>query len=318
MFNFDTDDEQQSGSDEEIIRLLNGHHFVHRQKKKSSSSNNTTMKLVQHKKLMEFNYLPAFQPVKPYVVHFINHRTLLTKIFTLLDQAKQTLNYTLDVEGDDHTNKSSLIQVEYINDQAEELTVLLFEMAHRPESTTRRFLFIQKLFTMILHPSNTIFTSDNKKRQLCDCVTYQVFSNDLIDSMHTVDIQMKFKLWYNRQFPHDRSCMGTAMGADHPCCHCQHRPYKYIDRRWGLQMAMAKTFGEFLDKQLRRSRWSLGLDQRLYSVNEKDRQLHSSSQLDREKLIHYAVCECSSVTKLAMVINNEWTREQLEQYKNEH
>ena len=203
--------------------------------------------------------------------------------------------------------------------------VLIFEMAHLPQPDEYGFRWIQKLLTTIMDPSNKIYTWDNVKRELIDFVQYNLFTMEMVQAMNTYDVQYYFKKWYNDRFPHIEGCVGKYTRADSPYCQCKHRPYKYPEFKWSLQLAMAKTFNEFLDKRLRRSRWSHGLDSRFdpdYSTTSttttttttEKAAAYRHRQFRRERLIKYATFDCLSTTKLAMVVENKWTREQLEEY----
>ncbi len=272
----------------------------------------------KQRKLMELSALPEFKPLKPYKIYFINRMTPLLIIFSLLEQVKRTVKYSIDSEGDWRPIKPAIIQVEFINNDEKESIVLLFEMVHLPEPSTRRFRFIQKLFAAILKPSNEILMWSNVKKELIDFLDYHLFSIDLINSINATDMQSEFKDWYNRTFPHHKDCNGFSVGFNnHQYCTCKHRPYKCTNDKWGLQMAIAKTFGEFLDKKFQRSRWSTGLDRRLdpfYKPGQLQQQQRHSKQQYHEKLVKYAVYDCLSVTKLAMVIENNWSQKQLNHY----
>jgi hypothetical protein len=244
--------------------------------------------------------------------------TPLMIILNLLEQAEETVKYTIDTEGDWLPTKPAIIQVEFIDNNDQESIVLLFEMVHLPEPRTHHFRFIQKLFATILKPSNEILTWSDVKKELLDFVPYNLFSIDQVNSMNASDMQGDFKDWYNERFPHHEDCDGFSpfghVQDDHPYCTCKHRPYKSTNDKWGLQMAIATTFGEFLDKKFRKSRWSAGLDPRL---DLQQQQQHYSKQRSNQNRVKYAVHDCLSVTKLAMVIQNEWSREELDQY-NQH
>lgn len=277
----------------------------------------------QQRKIDELSRLPLFQPLKPYKIYFVNHMTPLMVIFSLLDLARTIKAYTIDTEGDIHTNRQTLIQIEFIDDTNEqESVVLLVEMAHLPHPTTRRFYFIQKLFAVILNSSNLIYTWDNVQKELQRFLHYEVFNMELIQSMNMVDIQGKFKTWYNRQFPHDFDCFVGRIIGDDPSCDCKHRPYKHTNDKWSLQMAIAKIFHEYLDKTCRKSTWSIGLDERLdplfqHASYQQRRQNRSFQyrQHRRDKLSKYAVYDCLSVTKIVMLVKNDWTYEPVEQYE---
>jgi hypothetical protein len=251
----------------------------------------------QQRKLIEFNALPEFKPLKPYKIHFINRMTPLLIIFSLLEQVKRTVKYTIDSEGDWRPIKPAIIQVEFVNNHEKESTVLLFEMVHLPEASTRLFRFIKKLFVAILNPSHKILMWSDVKKELLDFLDYNLLSIDQINSINATDMQGAFKEWYNGTFPHHQDCNGFSVAFnDHQYCTC----------------------GEFLDKKFQRSRWSIGLDRRLAPFYKPGQQQRHFKQEYREKLVKYAVHDCLSVTKLAMVIENRWSQQQLNDYNHQH
>ena len=65
--------------------------------------------------------------------------------------------------------------------------------------------------------------------------------------MYIVDIQEKFKLWYNSTFTHDDICEQIVDfgDIDGPLCSCSFRPYKQYDAKWSLLYAIAYTFGQY-------------------------------------------------------------------------
>ena len=260
---------------------------------------------------IELNVLPEVQPVKPYKVNLVNRLTRSMTFHTLLARIKEVKKFTIDTEGDFPSNKPILIQVQLIDENCATSMVLLFEMAHLPQADEYGFRWIQKLLTTIMDPSNKVYTWDNVKRELFGFVQYNLFTTEVVQALNTYDVQYYFKRWYNDRFPHNEGCVGKYTHADSRYCQCKHRPYKYLDHKWSLQLAMAETFNEFFDKRFRKSRWSHGLDSRFdpdystTSANEEKTAAYRRRQFRRERLIKYAAFDCLSTTKLAMVVENE-------------
>ena len=69
---------------------------------------------------------------------------------------------------------------------------------------------------------------------------------------------------------------------DGPLCSCSYWPYKFLQDNWSLHMAVTYTFHE-----------------------------HLSSENDH-------VHECLAITKLSTIIQEKWTRQQIEDWINEH
>ena len=95
-----------------------------------------------------------------------------------------------------------------------------------------------------------------------------------------MDVQKRFKPWYNQLFPHQQQCQQRLDYdyADGPLCSCSYRPCKSSIDRWSLSSAIAYTFGGFLHE----------------------------SCVD--------VTRCSAITKLALAIDEGWTNEQVSNY----
>ncbi|CAF4256318.1 unnamed protein product, partial [Didymodactylos carnosus] len=67
--------------------------------------------------------------------------------------------------------------------------------------------------------------------------------------------------WYNDRHPHTEECQRQKPIHNNDClCPRTHRPYKAANDQWGLQMAIARTFGQYLDKSSTLANWAVGLD----------------------------------------------------------
>ena len=94
---------------------------------------------------------------------------------------------------------------------------------------------------------------------------------------------MKFKLWYNQTFTHRRECHEYLDNddVDDAFCSCSHRPYKFTSSQWSLSKAIKYTFGQYLYNHM------------------------------------YGINKCLAITKLALVIGEKWSRQQIEDYISE-
>jgi len=142
-----------------------------------------------------------------------------------------------------------------------------------------------------------------------DFIQYGLFSLNMLDELNTMNLQLRFKQWYNKTFLH--TCGLRPLADDHPSCTCLDRPVKYKNNQWSLQKAIAYTFNEFLDKSQTRTPWSRPLNfshiQQYALLNNKIKNIY-------DRRILYAVNDCLAVTKLLMVLEFIWTKQQLEQY----
>jgi hypothetical protein len=224
----------------------------------------------------------------------------------LIELAKETTSFTIDTEHDYYTHQAALIQIEFIRDTS---IVLLIEACHLPHPSSTLFWLIKSLLKVILNPSHRIYSWGDVIFELSDFIQYGLFSLHTLHQINTSDIQCHFKRWYNKAFKHD--CGLPPFEDDHVLCTCAHRPVKDKNNQWSLQKAIAYTFNEFLDKSRTKSNWSRHLDLtdvRYFLVR------HKNEKKICQELILYAVNDCLAVSKLVMVLEKDWTKEQLEQY----
>jgi hypothetical protein len=137
-----------------------------------------------------------------------------------------------------------------------------------------------------------------------------LFSLNTVHQINAIDVQRRFKTWYNQTFPH--ICGLRPSHEDSSLCLCLHRPVKNATNQWSLQRAIAYTFREFLDKSRTKSRWSQRLS--LISNVHQYTMINSKMKQTRTHLIIYAVNDCLAVTKLMMVVELNWTKEQLQRF----
>ena len=236
--------------------------------------------------------LPRFTSLNDYEIYLINDKTSTSLLHDLIPLARATGVYTIDTELDYFTHVGSLIQIEFIGEKS---VVLLIETCHLPTNPSLLFWLITSLLQVVLKPSNLIYAWGNIKKELKDFLEYELFTKNMIKQLGAKDIQKKFKNWYNQVFVH--TCSLPPLYKDNISCKCTHRPMKNPSDAWSLQRAIAYTFNEYHDKTCRNSEWSRRLD-----------------YINSRKLISYAVRDCLTVSKLVMVIDKKFTKQQLEQY----
>ncbi|CAF1525573.1 unnamed protein product [Adineta ricciae] len=246
----------------------------------------------------QLSVLPTFKPVNEFVVYHIYDTTSESLLHYLISMARTTTRYTIDTEHDCFTNEAALIQIEFIKQKS---IVLLIETCYLPEPTSVTFWLIQSLFAAILNPVNLVYAWGDAVHELTRFLHYDLFSWTVLQRMGTINMQRAFKAWYNRVFVHD--CGLHPHETDSTLCTCEHRPVKDKNYQWSLQKAIAYTFQEYLDKRRTRSKWHRCLRSR----NETEQELC-------KELVLYAVNDCLSVTKLRMLVEFNWTKEQLDRY----
>ena len=244
---------------------------------------------------------PIFTALHPYDIIHIHHTTSIEFIYDLIDLAQHTYKFTIDTETDKKSHQPALIQIEFVD--GPQSIVLLIETCHLPDESSLLFGLIQSLLNVIFKPSNTILSWGHAMDELIKFLPYHIINWDTLDQLHFINIQDCFKKWYNDTMIH--KC-GLQYNIDHCSCTCSYRPYKRNHDKWSLQQAIAYTFNEFLNKHCTFSNWTQGLDDYLHH--------DYSSHCHRQYLIQYAVNDCLAVTKLAMVITNNWSLKQLQEH----
>jgi hypothetical protein len=118
-------------------------------------------------------------------------------------------------------------------------------------------------------------------QQLEPYCKYRLFPSYEIKRSQYINIQKEFKLWYNCTFRHHAQCQQYLKydEIDSSLCSCSHRPYKCSSNQWAISKALAYTFDEQLNCHL------------------------------------HDIHRYLAVTKLAHVIRQEWTSQQLKNYK---
>ena len=256
--------------------------------------------------------------------YLLNRTTTVETLTDLIDVARQTTTFTLDTENDSRKKRPALIQVECFDDHRS--IVILVETFHLPPAGTSLFDLFVSLFRTILSSEKIIQTWGPLKKELEEFICYGLFQEDDLNlpEKSQKNIQNDFKRWYNGMHPHGHRCIGKGyflddddeddkiITKDFRSCRCLHRPYKSPSHLWSLQLAVAYTTGEHLDKSRSISRWGLGLDRRLRNNMLLNQTYQPSTQLfvpqkyfsERQRCakLTYAINDCFAVTKLAKII----------------
>lgn len=261
---------------------------------------------------LQLSALPTFIPLTDSEIYYINGTTSTSLMADLIGWARKTRRYTIDTEHDFYTCVPAFIQIEFLH--SEPSIVLLIETCHLPPASSVLFWLIRSLLKIIFKPSNMLFSWGDLTFELANFIDYGLFSLNMIIAVDKINLQLRFKNWYNRTFIHTCGCLPIA-GEDNLSCTCLHRPIKDRNHQWALQKAIAYTFNEFLDKNQRRTPWSQCL---IFNYIHQYSLINNSrmkSIFDRR--IIYAVNDCLAVTKLLMVIEYLWTKEELDRYNHE-
>lgn len=273
----------------------------------------------------------TYQMPKEFSYYLLNRTTTIETLTDLLDLASQISLYSLDTENDSRKNRPALIQIEFVND--EHAIVILVELFHLPPPDTHLFHGFISLFQSILSSKNTIQTWGNLTDELSPFTIYGLFNGENIQRSVNRNVQDLFKSWYNEKHPHLLACLmhrsidttyenffpndsyenndqiDVVTQDDYRRCLCIERPYKFPTGLWSLQLAMAYTTGQFLDKSNTISAWGLGLDRSLEGEKAKFKERHRLNKLT------YAVNDCFAVTKLARIIKQPQHPECLQRHQ---
>lgn len=233
--------------------------------------------------------LPKFRPLNDHQVCLINHSTPTLLVQSLIESAGRTMTFTIDTEQDFYSHWPALIQIEFVQVTS---VVILVETCHLPHPASILAWLVRSLFQVILHPDKLILAWGDIVDELMPFVDYDLLSASLLRNITTIDVQSRFKVWYNDKSPHH--CPLAPSADDHATCTCSHRPVKNLNDKWSLQKAIAHLFDEFFDKTRTKSDWS----RRLESKDERRYSSTSRKENESRELISYAVNDCLAVTKL--------------------
>lgn len=239
--------------------------------------------------------LYPFQSLKPVIIHIMNDYTKLDGIVSLWEQAEQTEAFSIYIKRTDHTNEINSIAIQFLTVQQINSTVITFDLMNRPEHTSYLFTIIKSLLLHIFQPNKRCFIWNvQQNHDLYTLVDYHYISRFILESIQIIQLEPLFKYWYNKTYPHDQHCFVPMKYIDDSiCCICPHRPYKNINDEWTLLRALYYTFNEFI-----------------CTIDDHSEKIPSA--------IQFSASYCSILTKLAMVIELDWTIEQLNQFKKYH
>ena len=220
-------------------------------------------------------------------------------------------------------NHPCLLQILF--SQHSQTYIILIEPRYLPNNTCVLFQQIQFLLSIILSPSNLLQSWGEIKNELKYFSIHELFTLQQIERTQVVNIQQKFKRWFDTIFAHTDDCDELYDHLnDYSTCICVHRPLNHSYDEWSLDMAIAFVYEQYFDTSFTHSNWNIGLyfhvqvPSSAEHLNHTDEeifylQLHCEKQC-RYILNEYVVKECSAIKKLAAFLQNSLLRKHKETY----
>lgn len=263
--------------------------------------------------------LPKFEPLPPSKLFYINHNTSIHLVDDLIHFVQQIREFILLTKYDSIIYEPSLLQIAFRKEH--QTYVVFIEMRYLPGRDGVLFQRIQTLLGFILYPSNFVQSWGDIQMELKHFLVYDLFSMSQINEMKSVNIQQKFKRWFEKTFEHSNDCndMYDDMN-DQSYCLCAYRPLKHTYNEWSLTMALTFTFQLFFNTSLIHSKWNVGL----YLQSELDSSAattlnHSTDNQKRDQkklreiLNEFAIHECLAVDKFVTLFQNASLRKHIEE-----
>ncbi|CAF1549527.1 unnamed protein product [Adineta ricciae] len=235
------------------------------------------------KKQRKINDLPKYMPLQPYRSIHIDELAVPSSIVELFRTAAPTTKFTLFVPID-YLEENDYIQLEMIQHSFSLMVFIRRSNAYPPDVLEH----IQQLFNLVMDSSNCIHIWGNMNNIISTLENLEFFFHDMFHPVHYINIQKQFKQWYNSTFIHGYYCEQNLKfnTIDGPLCSCSYRPLKTLNEEWTIDQAIAYTFTEYLN------------------IDIADN--ISSNQI------------CSAISTLSIVLDQQWTREQVQSYIQAH
>lgn len=257
--------------------------------------NNHSNSHYQHLRHMHVVRFPPFQPLKLRRFYFVHHMTSAEHMTTLIEQAEKTMTFSIATERNSRNQEIIFIKIEFIQSEQLKSSIVFFELPHLPVDKTILSVMIKKLLQIIFLSSKKFYTWHNGKQDLKTLLCNEYLTELQLQQLNIIELHNPFKSWYNKTFKHNDNCpVPSVYKDDTPYCTCPYRPYKNINNNWTIDMATKCVFNEFI--------------YRFRTTADRARQYNTSA----------SASYCSAITKLAMVIELDWSIEQLCQFKTYH
>ncbi|CAF4272728.1 unnamed protein product, partial [Adineta steineri] len=238
-----------------------------------------------------------FQPTKPFEIYVINRQTKICDIMPLIQRVQETTTFSMIIEHHHGNMKNTTIKIELLQVEQLQSLVLIFRVIHLSTKTKELFSMIQILLRSIFQPRNKLYTWNNDIIDVCALVFTGYLTKTRVKKINLIPLQDHFKEWYNRTFIHNENCNvppgSQADNNDHSYCSCAHRPYKKNTAKWTITNALKYVFNEN------------------FNISNETSSLVSSKN-------NHTALSCLAITKLSMILELNWTKEQLYQYKKFH
>ena len=217
-------------------------------------------------KLCEEDQLQPFKQPEDYQLHFIHEQIDIQIIDYLIDEAKLTNHYSMDMEDDPLTHEPATLQVEFIRYNSSPI-VIVIEANYVPEQSAPLFKTIQHLGQIIFSSNNHIYSWGPAKKEIKKFDNFSLFRNIKIDEHNIQDEFSDGELY-------------------------------------GLQKAIQYEFNEYLDKTATLAEWGCGTDLLLGTyvpndvVGSEQTYILNEGKKYRSMLKKYAINDVFAVTKL--------------------
>jgi hypothetical protein len=142
------------------------------------------------------------------------------------------------------------------------------------------------------------------KDELYPFIIFNLFSREQIDNTNIMNLQLKFKEFWNEKHPRHDTLLekhprhDTLLENTTNNCLCEQCLGKTPSHIWSLQDCIAIEFKEYLSKQLTIQDFDIGLDSNLYPMNPDE--LHY-----RQMLIEYAINDCIATQRILIKMKQE-------------
>lgn len=238
---------------------------------------------------------PPFEALD-YKEFFINYKTAPQTLQHLINITSISKFLILDTESVtiyQQPNEPALIQVQMVIPNSPSYIVFI-EVHHLPNTNSSSFFLVQEFFTSLFTLNNTIYIWGPRK-ELESFIKFKLFSLNQLNIANVVDLQNKFKIYWNEYHPHTTLFSGNNEFK----CDCETCLGINDNNLWSLQDAIAHQLNRWLDKRQTISAFNIGLDPKLTQADD-------DKSRDRQLMRRYAAFDCLSVHQLliSMEIHN--------------
>jgi hypothetical protein len=150
---------------------------------------------------------------------------------------------------------------------------------------------IRTLFDQLFQPDKTIYIW-GEIDELLKFTSYQLFTSNQIYLSRNINLQMKFKQYWNDNYPHQRTSSSNGPST----CKCKTCFGILHDNSLALQDAVAFELNRWMDKRLTCQPFDIGLDPHLQRLNDKQIEY-------RRSLCVYAANDCDAILQLIISTN---------------